>query len=157
MDNNSITVTPAKPAHFKALAKLSLDTLTDFWNVRHFEKELENPFSKTLVALKSNTPIGYLVGHIADNGIIQSFAVSKSYQQKGVGGKLFNCFLEYCRRAKVKTITLDVRVSNKQAIAFYKSRGFQIAHTAKDFYRAPTEDAHLLLYNLPQGENHNAE
>ena len=158
MDNHTITIVLDDSTHFKTLAKLSLDTLADFWNVWHFENELQNPFSKIFVALFNRDPIGFLVTHITASAVIQSFAVAKEYQKLGVGTKLFEEFLKECKNQKIKTITLDVRVSNTTAIQFYSKKCFQIAHTAKNFYREPTEDAYLLLYKLqPQGENHNAK
>ena len=51
------------------------------------------------------------------------------------------------------TSYLEVRVSNKAAIALYQSLGFEHIGRRKGFYRHPTEDALLMkasLHNTPK-------
>jgi ribosomal-protein-alanine N-acetyltransferase len=55
--------------------------------------------------------------------------------------------LELARRAITRgsdSITLEVRASNKPALALYRRFGFAPSGVRKDYYKDPTEDALVL-------------
>ncbi len=57
--------------------------------------------------------------------------ILESYQRRGIGTKLMQCFEDHMRRLKVKGIHLGTSEGNYKAIPFYKKMGFQIIHTER--------------------------
>ncbi|MFH1664262.1 MAG: GNAT family N-acetyltransferase [archaeon] len=51
-------------------------------------------------------------------------AVKKEFRKKSIGKKLFDFFIEYCKKNSVKKISLLVKKENLHAKTIYKSRGF---------------------------------
>ena len=52
--------------------------------------------------------------------------VLKKYWGEGIGGKLINHTIEYCKLNSIKKIELEVRIDNERAIKLYKKFGFEI-------------------------------
>lgn len=73
---------------------------------------------------------------------ILNFVIDEAYQRQGYGQKLFNKIVEDV--TDLESITLEVRVSNQKAIAFYEKNGFIHVHTRKQYY-SNGEDAKVLL------------
>ena len=71
-------------------------------------------------------------------------AVDKKYRGNGVATDLFLTLLEKGVSAGIKTFTLEVRESNRPAIALYEKSGFVFIGKRPGFYDAPKEDA--LMY-----------
>ena len=44
----------------------------------------------------------------------------------------------------IKSISLEVKTTNKEAIEFYKKNDFKITTTRKQFYESGTIDAYLM-------------
>uniref|UniRef100_UPI00333F3149 tRNA (adenosine(37)-N6)-threonylcarbamoyltransferase complex dimerization subunit type 1 TsaB n=1 Tax=Castellaniella defragrans TaxID=75697 RepID=UPI00333F3149 len=57
-------------------------------------------------------------------------------QRQGAGTRLLRACLEHCRAAGLGALTLEVRPSNAQAIAFYRKFGFRHVGTRKNYYPA---------------------
>ncbi len=58
-------------------------------------------------------------------------AVSKSYQNKGIGTGLVKHAIKLAQKSKCKKLALDVRNDNKRAIRLYTKLGFQIVGIKK--------------------------
>lgn len=61
-------------------------------------------------------------------------------QKSGCGALLLESFFEKCNTAAVENVWLDVRISNDNAIGFYKRFGFQEFTLRNGFYGDPPED-----------------
>ena len=85
--------------------------------------------------LKSNGEIiGYLVGSLSEDEFyrnIDKFAelddmyVSEELRSEGHGKKLYDAFIDWCKKNAVKRIKVLVTAKNRQAIKFYKTKGFE--------------------------------
>ncbi|MBI1983637.1 MAG: hypothetical protein HYS61_05505 [Acidobacteria bacterium] len=51
-------------------------------------------------------------------------------------------------KAGAKRLFIEVRTSNKPALALYSSLGFAIHSLRKDYYRDPQEDGYVLCLEL---------
>ena len=90
--------------------------------------------------------MGYVgVLYVLDEGEISNIAVHPHYTQKGVGFALLRAAQEYCRKAGVKTLHLEVRTGNERAIALYRKCGFVRTGLRRGYYADNGEDA--LLYS----------
>ena len=83
-----------------------------------------------------------LVRAAADELEILDLAVALAVRRRGIARRL----LEAVRKSHpgLPRIHLEVRASNVDAIAFYRSEGFVKAGRRKAYYRDPVEDAILL-------------
>ena len=54
-------------------------------------------------------------------------------------------FNEHCDALGIALVSLEVRESNVAAISLYKKFGFEITGTRKRFYKAPVEDALVMI------------
>ena len=99
-----------------------------------------NPFANYFVYEKDNKIVGYIIAWVSDNTTILNFGVKKEYRGQGIGALLFDEVL----KIKEGIISLEVRVSNLNAINFYTNRGFKNAGIRKGYY-SNGEDAILMV------------
>ena len=116
------------------------------WSKSSFYDEMQNNLAKYYVA---KTLDGELVGyagtwHIIDEGHITTIAVKKSHLRKHIGEAIIVKIIEDCYEAKVKYLTLEVRVSNEPAIGLYTKYGFNSLGTRKGYYQDNNEDALIM-------------
>jgi len=78
---------------------------------------------------------------------ILMFAVSAGLRRRGVGSAMMDTFLRTVAMRGLKRIELEVRVSNTEAIQFYKRNGFEIAGALPRFY-TDGEDGYKMLKHL---------
>ena len=83
------------------------------------------------------------VNIICGEGYIDNVAVSEKYRSCGIGRAIMNAVISHCKSEDVKSISLEVRCSNKSAIALYESLGFRSLGIRPKFYTAPIEDANI--------------
>jgi len=71
--------------------------------------------------------------------------VREGYRNKGIGSELLKHIIK--KPGNVRKVRLEVKMSNKEAIKFYKKYGFVIKETLPDFYPDGT-DAYLMEKSL---------
>lgn len=97
------------------------------WNGEFFLTELHHPHGWVWVAEKDGTIVGYLCGwFVADEGEILNIAIHPDYRRRGLGKFLLEETIALACERGVRTLHLEVRVSNAAAIALY---------TVCDFYQ----------------------
>ena len=75
---------------------------------------------------------------------VTTFVIEKSFRRQGIGDALMKTLHQRCVTLGVKTLTLEVRVSNRGARTFYRKHGFSVVGTRKHYYQ-DGEDAVLML------------
>ncbi len=102
-----------------------------------------------LVADLDGHPVGFLASVLTADGQarILMFAVSAGLRRRGVGSAMMDTFLRTVAMRGLKRIELEVRVSNTEAIQFYKRNGFEIAGALPRFY-TDGEDGYKMLKHL---------
>ncbi|MGH9794305.1 MAG: ribosomal protein S18-alanine N-acetyltransferase [Candidatus Acidiferrales bacterium] len=92
---------------------------------------------------------GFLVMRSAPGEVeILNMAVVPQSRRAGVGSRLLRHALEVARAAGAQRVFLEVRESNRAAIALYARHGFQAAGRRENYYSAPAEAALLLARAL---------
>ncbi len=98
---------------------------------------------------------GRIVAHgvmmeVAGECHILNLCVDPRHQRRGIGRRLLRHLLGVARRRGADTAFLEVRVSNRAAIALYESEGFCETGRRKDYYPADQgrEDAVLFARAL---------
>ena len=56
---------------------------------------------------------------------LESIFVLEDYRNKSIGTKLYDSFIEWCKKKGVKRISVYVSFENKKAVNFYKSNKFK--------------------------------
>ncbi len=111
----------------------SNQTSNSFVDLKELEKELsQNPFGKILVYKKDNRIIAYLYySEIYERVEINDIEVEEQYRNMGIGTELLNKLTEIVQ----KSISLEVRINNYNAIKLYKKFGFQEKAIRKGYYQ----------------------
>ena len=85
-----------------------------------------------------------IIRRMGDEGELLQIAVDKAARRHGVADVLMESALFYASMNFLKSVFLEVRVSNFAAIELYKKHGFVSVRTRKDYYDDPAEDAMIM-------------
>jgi ribosomal-protein-alanine N-acetyltransferase len=89
--------------------------------------------------------IGYLiVSRYADDWHIMNLAVDPAWRQRGVARQLLENFLARTAGGYERGYTLEVRVSNDEAIRLYERLGFEARGVRRGYYLDNHEDAVIM-------------
>jgi ribosomal-protein-alanine N-acetyltransferase len=92
---------------------------------------------------------GFVIGRqIADEGEILNLAVVPGRRRRGEGGALLKAALDEFRTRRAGRVFLEVRASNRAAIAFYGKHGFAETGRRVGYYQDPVEPAILMEKKL---------
>lgn len=134
-----------EPEDIFSIIKLASETLPEQYSPSLFNYFFETYPEGFIVAEKNHKIIGFIVGVklISDDAKILMLAVSENIRRQNVGSDLFNSFLNEISKQKIKSVELEVRTDNVNAVNFYKKQGFKIIETLQNFYQNG-EDAYQM-------------
>ena len=115
--------------HIYDLTKKPRVSIADL-GVRAFDEILKRDDIKFFVAEDKNVLVGFASLYILPNirrekpkGEIEEFVITKKYRGKGVGKKLFQTVLDYCKSHNVYALKLTSGIELEGAHAFYEKMG----------------------------------
>jgi len=144
------------PADLSAVTALERRVFGDPWPESFFREELSQPLSYARIAERPSADApsgpprlaGYLVAWVgSEEGHLANLAVAPEQRRAGVARALVEDLLSSARQAGVKSLSLEVRVSNDAAQALYRSLGFRLAGLRRGYYRDSGEDALIMLWS----------
>ncbi len=113
------------------------------WSLAMFVLELSKPSGICLAASAGEELLGYLVCSRYDQAWhLMNVAVAPERRRAGVARRLIGQLLEEAGREL--PFTLEVRVSNRPAIAMYERLGFRSAGVRPRYYQDNGEDALIM-------------
>ena len=116
------------------------------WKGEFFLKEISLTHGWLWVAEKEDTIVGYVCGwFVAGEGEILTVAVHPSYRRCGIGKFLVEKAIGIAGHHGIRTLHLEVRVSNAGAIALYKLYSFREVGSRRRYYDNG-EDALLMTW-----------
>lgn len=129
-----------------AVNAIEMQAFQDPWSRQDFINELEsNPYSCIYVKEINGEVVAYVDLWIAyENAEIANIAVKKEFLHQGIASELMQYCLQKIQQSKCENFTLEVRVSNMNAIKLYEKFGFQTVSKRKKYY-ADGEDAYLMV------------
>jgi ribosomal protein S18 acetylase RimI-like enzyme len=140
-----------------AISGIADESGLSFWPVPDLVNELDRDDS-IFLSLKpeGGIVVGFILARLVpstrkDASLdceIYNMGVTVGCRRRGYGESLLNALLQICRRARVKTVWVDVRESNNAAIAFYDVLGFVHQTIRRDFYRNPVENAVIMSLDI---------
>lgn len=138
-----------------------------FWKNSDYIDELTRNDSLLLIAKINIKIVGFLVSRFFITNLLDknkerippqlefeseaeilNFGVLEEFQKRGIGNLLFDGFLLAAHSRMIKTIWLEVRITNQDAVKFYNKRDFIKIQTRKNFYTNPSEDAVIMKRDL---------
>ncbi len=137
-------------AHLLGVAALEQECFGEPWS----EKSLALLCSEAAVGVVCTDDGGRVLGYggmlwAPEEGQITNLAVTASHRREGIGARLLKALLTHAEANQCREVSLEVRASNVAAIALYAAHGFFEAGRRRGFYRAPVEDAIVMLCKLP--------
>lgn len=138
-----------EPKDIFSIIKLASETLPEQYSPSLFNYFFETYPEGFIIAKKNHKIIGFIVGVklISDDAKILMLAVSENIRRQNVGSDLFNSFLNEISKQKIKSVELEVRTDNVNAVNFYKKQGFEIIETLQNFYQNG-ENAYQMKKNI---------
>ena len=127
------------------------------WQLNSFISELGNIDAVLKVAVFSGKVAGYVcIRAILDSVHVLDLAVAPGYRRKGFGGLLLINALKEIRisRPELKSVTLEVRESNIEAIRLYEKFGFAETGRRRGYYQRPIEDAVIMERDMDINDLH---
>jgi len=113
------------------------------WSLAMFVLELSKPSGICLAASAGDELLGYLVCSRYDRvWHLMNVAVAPERRRRGIAGRLISRLIE--EAGDELPFTLEVRVSNREAIAMYEGLGFRSAGVRPRYYRDNGEDALIM-------------
>ena len=122
------------------------------WSRSMFASELAKASSICVGAFDGDRLIGYIVNsRYVDAWHVMNVAVDPDYQRRGIATRLLERLFELTRDDQRRGYTLEVRVSNADAISLYENLGFVRQGIRRAYYTDNREDA-LLMWRDPEPE-----
>ncbi len=115
--------------------------LSNPWSKNMFFEELSRPSSHCFVLFERRH--GYweeLLGYICFRNLdgeseLLSIAIAPGHRQRGLGKKLMEFYIDFCKQRGVKTFYLEVNPQNISALRLYQSLSYKEVGRRKNFYR----------------------
>ncbi|MGI6176444.1 MAG: ribosomal protein S18-alanine N-acetyltransferase [Christensenellales bacterium] len=142
-----------KEITFRKLRENDLERIMDIerqsfalpWSMESMRNELKNNIARYIVAVHDGRVIGYGgMWLIIDEAYITNIAVDQNARRMHVGERLMRLLMQIALQERITRMTLEVRVSNRAAIAMYDKLGFTCFGTRKRYYSDNQEDAHIM-------------
>jgi ribosomal-protein-alanine N-acetyltransferase len=115
------------------------------WSRSMFASELAKPTSICLGAFEGMDLVGYVINsRYVDAWHVMNVAVDPDRQRRGVASALLERLFELTRDDERRGYTLEVRVSNEDAIRLYERLGFEARGIRRGYYTDNREDALIM-------------
>ena len=135
--------------HVTQVAALEKLCFSDPWSENSIAYELTNALSLWLVALEDDAVVGYIGSQsVQGESDMMNVAVTPTYRRRGIAEALVTELSHQLKALGNETLTLEVRVSNENAIALYEKLAFHQVGRRPNYYRNPKEDALILKKEL---------
>jgi [ribosomal protein S18]-alanine N-acetyltransferase len=124
------------------------------WSRSMFAGEIAKPSSICLGAFETDTGVllGYLIiSRYVDAWHVMNVAVEPEHRRRGIATALLDRLFELTSEDGRRGYTLEVRVSNTEAIALYERLGFESRGIRRGYYTDNREDA-LIMWKDPARE-----
>jgi len=130
-----VTIRPMSEDDLDAVVRIEQATFKFPWTSKFFAADLNRPQSIMRVARTDEQLVGYCVAwHVADELHLANIAIDSEFRHQGIGTTLLNELLKLGQEAGVKTVYLEVRLSNLAAQSFYIKHGFTHSYTRQKYY-----------------------
>ena len=148
----AIEIRPLGLSDLNAIDSIERRAYRTPWSRSMFASELAKASSICLGAWEGERLVGYVVNsRYVDAWHVMNVAVDPDYQRRGIATRLLGRLFELTRDDQRRGYTLEVRVSNADAIGLYENLGFVRQGIRRAYYTDNREDA-LIMWRDPEPE-----
>ena len=124
------------------------------WSRSMFDAELRKPSSLAIGAFaEDDVLVGYaFVSRYVDAWHVMNVAVAPEFRRRGIATELLERLFEVTAEDRRRGYTLEVRVSNVNAIQLYERLGFEARGIRRGYYTDNREDALIMWRESPPSE-----
>lgn len=145
-------VRPAQPSDIDGIATVHGSLFDDAWHPEAIRKMLAAPAIDALVACFAGHVGGFiLISCAADEMEVLSIGVARTYQRKGLAGRLLRAAMDRGRQKGAIRVHLEVAAGNASAKAVYEKHGFIAIGVRRAYYAlrdGGRADAIMMAKNL---------
>ena len=121
----------------------------NFWSYNVLKQELQNENTTYVIAKENSEVVGFAgISVCLDEEKLNNLLLKKSYRVRGIGGELLEALLELCADMNMKSLTLEVNVSNTPAIKLYEKFGFKNLGIRKKYYNNSQDAIIMTKYDI---------
>lgn len=142
-----LEIRPPRRGDLLAIIRIEAASFSDPWDTASLLSELRvDRMRRPLCAVRGDDLVGYIMSwKVADEWHVINIAVATSARRSGVGTRLLEASMAAAVDEGCATVTLEVRVGNAPALAFYERHGFRTIDRRRHYYRDTGEDALVLI------------
>ena len=145
MQSESIAIARVGAEAISSLLAIDEASFLRPWTRAMYESALDNPVPRVFVLTIDDAPVAYCSGWVLPGELhIGNLAVLPGFRRRGFARQLLEAVLDHAAREGATAATLEVRRSNRAALALYERLGFTTTAVRVDYYQEPTEDALIL-------------
>ena len=137
-----------KKEHLSDVAEIERECFTEPWSARALELLLTDDAMGIVCECDGAVAAYGGILWAPDEGQITNIAVREAFRKRGIGDAVLSAVIAAARERACVQISLEVRESNRAAIALYEKHGFAVAGRRRHFYKAPAEDALVMILTL---------
>jgi ribosomal-protein-alanine N-acetyltransferase len=125
----------AGPADIDAIHRLEVAAFPAPWRREFFESELQASGRLCLTARRGGLLVGYLFAMwFFDEMHVNKIAVEEHVRRQGIACELMQRCIAFGRGHGIRTISLEVRKSNRGAQEFYEQLDFEALYARPRYY-----------------------
>jgi ribosomal-protein-alanine N-acetyltransferase len=124
------------------------------WSRSMFASELAKASSVCLGAFENGRLVGYTINsRYVDAWHVMNVAVDPDWHHRGIATALLTRLFELTEADAQRGYTLEVRVSNQDAIDLYEKLGFESRGVRRGYYTDNREDALIMWRESPTADD----
>ena len=144
----NVDIRPMTEDDLESVLAIEQASFSHPWRYEHFQHELSSPHSFPLVAVAEGAVGGYVcLMSLFEEAQILDVVVAPELRGWGIARLLLEHAVAIAREKHAEIMTLEVRVSNRAAIALYERFGFARTGIRPKYYDG-VEDALLMEKSL---------
>ena len=142
---SGVLIRPASAEDIDSIYEIGTLCFADAWRRDTVAHDMEGSHSEYFVAEMDGKVVGYgCFWFVVDEGQLVNIGVRPECRKRGYAEAILKRGLEECKARNMKTIFLEVRVSNSSALALYKKYNFRSLGVRKGVYDLPKEDGYIM-------------
>ncbi|MFI7428602.1 ribosomal protein S18-alanine N-acetyltransferase [Micromonospora sp. NPDC049836] len=136
--------------HIEQVLPIEADAFgADQWSPAMFWNELANGHFYRVAVDDDGTVLGYagLTVALPDEAWVQTIAVRRDVQRRGIGRRLLEALLAEAARLGARSTLLEVAADNAPAQRLYATYGFEPIGVRRGYYQSSNTDALVMQRN----------
>ena len=147
--SRQIVIEKASLSDGPAIYEIGRLCFSDAWRKETVLHDMEGQHSSYFVARLEGEVVGYgCFWFIADEGQLVNIGVHPEKRRMGIGEAILRRGMDEARERGMRTMFLEVRVSNDSAQKMYEKFGFQNLGLRRKVYDLPIEDGYVMQTDI---------